>query len=220
MAVEEAKLIDRVTAAVIAALESEGAGSLTGVPRIPVGTSVRHVHLCREDVEALFGAGHELTIRNELTQPGQFACEETLTLVGPRNCIRNVRVLGPARRRTQVEVARSDAIVIGIRPPVLPSVDRGEGERVILAGPKGYVDVRDAAILAQRHVHATPEDAARLGLTDGQRIRVRTTGARAVVFDNVLVRVAEAARLELHLDTDEANAAGLLCDEQAELLLD
>jgi putative phosphotransacetylase len=218
MVVDEARLIDQITAAVVAALESEGPQA-AGPVRVPIGTSVRHVHLSQEDVETLFGRGHELRIRNELYQPGQYACEETVTLFGPRNCIRDVRVLGPPRPQTQVELARSDAIVIGIRPPVLASVEHGQGERVILAGPKGYVDAPHAAILSQRHLHGTPDDAARLGLRDGQVIEVRTGGPRAVTFSNVLVRVTEPARLELHLDTDEANAAGLLCDEQVELIL-
>jgi len=203
----------------MAALEQEGqpeAGRLL----VPVGISVRHVHLCQADGETLFGAGFQLQPLRELYQPGEFASAQQVHLAGPHNSLRNVRVLGPVRERTQVEVSRSDAILLGIRPPVLQSVAHGRGERVILAGPEGYVDARQAAICAHRHIHTPPDLAAKWGLSDGDRVRVRVEGVRAAILEKVIIRVQPRARLELHLDTDEANAVGLMCEEQVELLLE
>lgn len=182
---------------------------------IAVGVSARHCHLCREDLDALFGVGYELTVRNELFQPGDFACEETVTAIGPRGSLPSIRVLTPPRKHTQVEIARTDAIHIGIRPPVLQSVGHGQAERVILVGPKGHVDLPHAAILAHRHLHLPPDDAARRGVASGDVVSVRTTGLRGVTFHNVLVRVREGWRPQLHLDTDEVNAADLICQTTA-----
>jgi putative phosphotransacetylase len=211
-AMEETQLVRLITEKVLS--EVLGVATDPGCRpenAIPVGVSARHCHLCREDLDALFGEGYELTIRNELFQPGDYACEETVTAMGPRDSLPGIRVLAPLRGRTQVELSRTDAIRIGVDPPVLQSVHHGQAERVILIGPKGYRDLPHAAILAHRHLHLPPDDAARRGLADGDVVSVRTTGLRSVTFHNVLVRVREGWRPQFHLDTDECNATNLTC---------
>jgi len=189
-----------------------------GEVEIPVGVSVRHVHLCRSDADALFGQGYQFTKRVELYQRENWAAEETVTLAGPRGTISRVRVLLPLREKTQVEVSRTDAISLGLVPPVLLSRDAGKATRVILLGPAGVVDAPDALICAHRHLHMSPAEAQALGLSHEQRVKVRVNGVRALVFDNVIVRVAPNMRLEMHLDTDEANAADVSLGAKAYLV--
>jgi propanediol utilization protein len=178
-------------------------------PQIPINASVRHVHLSREHVEALFGQGHELTPRADLSQPGQFAAEETVTLVGPKNRIEKVRVLGPARGETQVEISRTDEFTLGVDAPIRASGDLDDSIGIRLEGPKGSVELVRGVIQAQRHIHMCPEDAERFGVTDKQWVMVRVGGERGIVFDDVLVRVHPNYRLDMHLDADESNAADL-----------
>ena len=178
-------------------------------PPIPISASVRHVHLCREHVEALFGAGHELRVKAELSQPGQFACEETVTLVGPKKSIPNVRVLGPVRSETQVEVSRTDEIALGIDAPIRASGDLRDTPGLELLGPEGRVELSRGVIQAQRHIHMSPGDAAAFGVKDRDWVMVRVGGERGIIYDDVLVRVHPDFRLDMHLDTDEANAADL-----------
>jgi len=187
---------------------------------MPVGVSVRHVHLCRADADLLFGSGYQLQPRNELYQPGQFAAQETVTLAGPRGTISGVRVLLPLRDKTQVEVSRSDAITLGVVPPVLQSRDAGPASRIIILGPAGVVDLPDALICAHRHIHLSPQEAERFGVKDGERVRVNVVGTRALVFHNVIVRVGASFRLQMHVDTDEANAADLSLGAKAYLVRD
>ncbi|MBI5211613.1 MAG: phosphate propanoyltransferase [Elusimicrobia bacterium] len=179
--------------------------------RIPVGVSNRHAHLTRPDFEALFGAGAGMTELRPLGQPGQFACRETVEVEGPKGRIRNVRILGPARPASQVEVSRTDAFALGISPPVRQSGNLEGASPVRLHGPRGTVDLEGAAIVAQRHLHVHPSDGRRLGLADGEVVRVRAGGPdlRAVVFENVVARVSDKFALEFHVDTDEGNAAWL-----------
>lgn len=181
-----------------------------GEGRIPVGVSARHVHLSPEHVETLFGPGAALTPDRPLSQPGQFACRERVLIAGPKGAIAGVRVLGPARGATQVEISATDAIALGVQPPVRESGRHHGSVGLTLIGPAGSVTITSGVILAQRHIHMTPEDAARFGVSDGEIVWVAATeGPRRTVFGDVLVRVSPNYQLEFHIDTDEANAAGL-----------
>lgn len=177
--------------------------------RIPISASVRHIHLCRKDVETLFGAGHHLTPAKSLSQPGQFACEEMITVCGPKGRIERVRVLGPERQETQLEISRTDEFKLGIDAPVRASGKLEGTPGIRLEGPDGAVELEKGVIQAARHIHMTPADAALLGVEDKQIVMVRVGGQRGIIFDDVLVRVKESYVLDMHLDTDEANAADL-----------
>ena len=176
---------------------------------IPIGVSAHHVHLSQGDVERLFGPGHELSALSPLSQPGQFACEEQVRLIGSRGSIDRVRVLGPARSQSQVEISRTEGYRLGINAPVRMSGDLDGTPGLILEGPAGQVELRNGVIYAQRHMHMTPTDARRLGLENGDVVRVRVEGARELIFGDVAVRISPKFKLEFHLDTDEANAAEL-----------
>ncbi len=176
---------------------------------IPIGVSAHHAHLSQEDVVRLFGPGHTLTPRAPLSQPGQFACEEQVRLIGPRGSIDRVRVLGPARSQSQVEISRTEGYVLGIHAPVRKSGDLDGTPGVVMEGPAGQIELQDGVIYAQRHMHMTPTDARRLGLESGDVVRVRVEGKRELIFGDVAVRVSPKFKLEFHLDTDEANAAEL-----------
>jgi acetate kinase len=176
---------------------------------IPIGVSAHHVHLSQSDVERLFGQGHQLTPRSPLSQPGQFAAEELVRLIGPRGSIDRVRVLGPARNVTQVEISRTEGYRLGINAPVRMSGDLHGTPGLYLEGPQGQIDIGEGVIYAQRHMHMTPGDARRLGLQDGDIVRLRVGGGRELIFGDVAVRVSPKFQLEFHLDTDEANAAEL-----------
>jgi len=176
---------------------------------IPIGVSAHHVHLSQDHVEQLFGTGHELTPVSPLAQPGQFAAQEQVKLIGPRGSIDRVRVLGPARRQTQVEISRTEGFRLGINAPVRMSGDLDGTPGLVLEGPAGQVQIKEGVIYAQRHIHMTPSDARRLGLQDGDVVRLRVEGERELIFGDVAVRVSPKFKLEFHLDTDEANAAQL-----------
>ncbi len=189
---------------------AEGAARVETPRGIPIAVSARHVHLRRETLDALFGAGHELTVRGALSQPGQFAAEETVDLVGPRGTIRGVRVLGPLRPDDQVEIARTDEFTLGIDAPVRASGDTANSPGIVLRGPAGEVELRQGVICAWRHIHMTPADARAFGVVDRDVVEVRVEGgSRSLVFGDVLIRVSEKFALEMHIDTDEANAAEL-----------
>jgi len=175
---------------------------------IPIGVSNRHVHLSKEDLEVLFGQGYELNRVKELSQPGQYACAETVILAGPKGCIEQVRILGPVRSQTQVEVLRSDSFRLGVNAFVRESGSLNGTEGITLIGPKGSVQLTEGVIAAQRHIHMTPEDAICYGVTDGQLVALKIGGLRGLVFDQVLIRVSRSFSLECHIDMDEANAAG------------
>lgn len=174
---------------------------------IPIEVSAHHVHLAQEHVEALFGRGHQLTPVSDLSQPGQHACVEKVALIGPKGRIDNVRVLGPTRKETQVEIAMTEQFKLGIHPPIRESGDLKGTPGCILEGPAGQVELKRGVICAQRHIHMSPDDALRLGLRDRYIVRVRIEGERELVFGDVVVRVNPNYRLAMHLDTDEANAA-------------
>ncbi|MBI4025810.1 MAG: acetate/propionate family kinase [Verrucomicrobia bacterium] len=176
---------------------------------VPIEVSAHHIHLTQELVEALFGQGHQLTVEHELSQPGQFACKEQATLIGPKGRIERVRVLGPARKETQIEIAMTEQFKLGIQAPIRESGDVRNSPGITLEGPRGRIALNQGVICALRHVHLAPEDALRLGLRDKYMVRVRVEGDRELIFGDVLVRVHPNFRLAMHIDTDEANAAGI-----------
>ena len=179
-------------------------------PLIPISISARHVHLTQAHFEALFGPGRTMTIRSSLTQPGQFACDEQVTLVGPRNNIERVRILGPARPESQVEVSKTDALRLGLDVPVRASGDTDGSPGVSLVGPFGRVDLPQGIICAARHIHMSPNDAICFGVKDKDIVGVRVESQlRTLVFENVLVRVHPDFRLDMHIDTDESNSADI-----------
>ena len=175
---------------------------------ILVETSARHVHLTQDDIEILFGKGASLTHKKDLSQPGQFACEERVTLVGPKKSIPNVIILGPARKATQVEVSFTDARTLGLTPPVRESGDVAESPAVKLVGPAGEVELTEGVIVAKRHIHLTPDEAAEYGVSDKQIVKLSVKNDyRSTIFDDVVVRVNPTFAAAAHIDTDEANAA-------------
>lgn len=181
----------------------------TGKIYVPVASSARHIHLCRADVEKLFGAGYQLQEFKKLSQPGQFACKEQVTVVGPKGELKKVRVLGPERKETQVEIALTDSFALGIRPPVRMSGKISGTPGCKLVGPAGTAEVAEGVIVAARHLHLSGEQAAMFGLKDGQVVRLKSEGERAVIFDNVVVRAGKGHDMEVHIDTDEANCIAM-----------
>lgn len=176
---------------------------------IPIEVSAHHVHLTQEHVEALFGVGHELTRQSDLSQPGQYACREQVTLIGPRGRVERVRVLGPVRQFTQVEIAMTEQFKLGIHPPIRESGDLKDTPGITIEGPAGSVTIDKGVICAMRHIHMTPEDALRYGVRDKFTVRVCVPGDRELVFGDVRVRVDPSFRLAMHIDTDEGNAANI-----------
>ncbi len=175
----------------------------------PVEVSAHHAHLTQEHVEALFGPGHQLTRHADLSQPGQYACKEQVTIVGPKGRIERVRVLGPARKYSQVEIAMTEQFKLGVHPPIRESGDIADTPGCTLEGTAGSVKMERGVICAFRHIHMTPEDALRYGVRDKSIVRVRVAGDRELVFGDVLIRVDPTFALAMHIDTDEANAANL-----------
>ena len=177
---------------------------------VPIGVSNRHIHLSVADVETLFGKGYELTPLKDLSQPGQFACKETLTIIGPSlRPIENVRVLGPVRKASQVEISRTDSFTLKVKPPVRESGDIAGSAAITIVGPKGIVQLKEGCIIANRHIHMSLDDAAAFGVADGQYVDVETNGERRTKFYDVQIRANKDFRLEMHIDTDDANAAGI-----------
>ncbi|PLS17310.1 propanediol utilization protein [Bacillus sp. M6-12] len=184
---------------------------LTGIASdnqsIPIAVSARHCHLNEEDLAILFGEGFTLTKKADLSQPGQFAANETITIVGPRGSIEKVRILGPARNLTQVEISKTDSIKLGARPPLRESGNIKASAPITLVGPNGSVYKREGLIIAQAHIHMSEEDAAGFGVENGEYVKVTTEGERPITMEKVLIRISPRYRLEMHIDTDEANAA-------------
>lgn len=177
--------------------------------KIPVGISNRHVHVSQADLEALFGEGYQLTKKTDLKQPGQYACNETVLIRGPKGEFDRVRILGPVRQQSQVEISKTDSFRLGIRAPIRESGDLKGTPGIEMVGPKGTIVLPQGAIIALRHIHMTPQQAAAMGVQDKDIVEVETFGERHGIFGDVLVRVSEAFSLEMHVDVDEANACAL-----------
>jgi len=224
IATDEQLELAREAAALLARLDEIGTTRLahrTEVRPIPIAISARHIHLTQAAVEQLFGPGHTLTPRRPLSQPGQYSCEETLDLIGPKRSIEGVRVLGPTRSKCQVEISRTDEFHLGIDAPVRASGDVANSPGITLRGPAGSLQLTEGVICAWRHIHMTPEDAAHYGVVDRDVVEVAVpspTSGRELVFGDVMVRVSPKFALEMHIDTDEANAADLLANSEGMLV--
>ena len=182
---------------------------------IPIGVSNRHIHLDRADMDVLFGPGSELTVKKMLGQPGQYASEETVTLRGSKGELSRVRVLGPLRSKTQIEISVADGFALGVKPPVRESGHLEDTPGVEIIGPCGTVKKAEGVIAALRHIHMTPADAQRFGVQDGQYVKIKIDGLRGAILCNVLVRVSERFALEMHIDVEEANALGVKNGDKA-----
>ncbi len=187
--------------------------------KVPVGLSNKHLHLCKEDLDTLFGKGYELTPFKALKQPGQYASEEKVDIVGPKGTLKGVRILGPVRPETQVELAMTDARAIGVDAPVKESGKLDGTPGVKLIGPAGEKEIECGAIVALRHVHLSVDQAKEAGVTDKQMVSIRFGGVRGLVFENVLVRSGAGHEADIHLDTDEGNAAGLKSGDLGEIII-
>lgn len=177
--------------------------------RIPIGVSNRHVHVSRADLDRLYGKDYALTHKSELGQPGQFAANETVTLQGPKGTFEHVRILGPVRSQSQVEISKTDSFRLGVKAPIVLSGHLQGTPGITLIGPRGTVDLPCGVIIAKRHIHMTPAQAAARHLKDGQIVDVETFGERRGILGDVIIRVSDTAGLEMHIDVDEANACSL-----------
>ena len=185
---------------------------------VPVAMSNRHVHLSKEHLEMLFGEGYELTNIKDLSQPGQYACDEKVDIVGPKSTLKGVRILGPVRPTTQVEISKFDARTMGVDGVVRASGDIKGTPGGILDGPKGQVKLEEGVIVAARHIHMHTDDAPKFGLKDKDVVKVRVGKERAVVFENVVVRVHPEYALDMHIDIEEGNAAGINNGDLGEII--
>ncbi|MFD2174261.1 phosphate propanoyltransferase [Rhodobacter lacus] len=212
-------LIERILAEILAQGQATAATPVAADPAlVPVGVSNRHIHLSRPDMDILFGPGASLTRMKAMKQPGQYAAEETVILRGPKGEIGKVRVLGPLRKETQIEVSVADGFVLGIKPPMRMSGKLEGSAGLTVVGPKGAV-VKDAGVIvALRHIHMAPADASRLGLKNGDTVDVDVTGPRGGIMRNVAIRSDEVSATEMHIDVEEANAFGLKNDALVRIL--
>lgn len=186
--------------------------------QVPIGVSARHIHLSQLHVEQLFGVGYQLTPFKELSQTGQFAANEVVTIKGPKNSINKVRILGPARGNTQIEISRTDAFTLGIHAPLRQSGNIQGTPGAMVIGPFGEVAIHEGVIVAARHIHFHIKDAMKWGILDQQQLKVRLMGERPLVFEDVLARVSNQFILDMHIDTDEGNAAGVKTGDLAEII--
>lgn len=206
------KQLEEIMNYLLRALEessSKTAPSAKDPNEIPVGISNRHVHLSQADLDVLFGPHYELTKVKDLSQPGQAACKETVTIVGPKGAIEKVRILGPVRKSTQVEILAGDSFKLGISGLLRISDDLQGTPGITIVGPRGSVQTKGGLIVAQRHIHMLPPQAERFGVKDGDIVDIRINGARGGTLSNVAIRVTPTSALECHVDTEEANALGL-----------
>lgn len=176
---------------------------------VPVGVSNRHIHLSQTDLDQLFGLGYQLTPMKDLSQPGQFACKETVTICGPKGAIEKIRVLGPVRSKSQIEILAGDSYKLGVKAPAKLSGDLAGTPGITIVGPKGSVQTQEGLIVAQRHIHMNPQDAINYGVRDGEIVKIAVNGDRGGVYNNVAIRVTESSALECHIDTEEANAMNI-----------
>jgi len=211
---KQEELIERVTQLVLEQLKL-----LEEHPTsVPVGVSARHIHLERKHVEALFGKDYHLTPMKYLSQPGQYASKETVEVIGPKGKPVKMRVLGPERAKTQVEVSLSDSRSLGIIPPVRTSGDVNGTPGIKIRGPLGEIEVKEGVIIPDRHVHMTPQDARWFGVSNGQRVKVRIGGSKGGILENIVVRVTETSKLDFHIDTDDANAFQMFQGQWVEII--
>ncbi|WML37788.1 ethanolamine utilization phosphate acetyltransferase EutD [Clostridium sp. OS1-26] len=196
---------------VVKRLQSEDEGIL-------VEASGRHVHLSKESVEMLFGKEYKLTKKRELSQPGQYLCDEKVMIIGPKGTIQNISVLGPEREETQIELSKTDAVSIGIKAPVKMSGDIENSGSVIIATQNAAIKLDKGVIVAKRHIHITPEDAKKYGVSNNEEVSVKVIGERGVIFTNVAVRVSDKFETVVHLDYDEANACGFVKGMKATII--
>lgn len=211
-------LIDRIVVEVKKMIGDQNTPRYNG-NTIPLGISNRHIHLTRSTFEKLFGKGAEFETLRPLYQPGEFASKHVLTIIGPKQrSISGVRILGPLRNYDQVEITLTDAIVLGINPPVVNSGSLDNAAPLTLVGPAGSVFLEKCAIIASRHIHMTNQDAGRFGVKEGDYCSVRVGGVKSTIFENVLVRINDSWKLQIHLDTDDANAANIRSETSVEFI--
>ena len=208
--------VEKIVGLVLSTLEKKSASGYA----VPIGVSARHIHLTEEHVETLFGKGYKLTKKKDL-MGGQYAANETVTIVGLKlRAIENVRVLGPVRKQSQVEISATDAVKLGIKAPIRESGKLEGSAPIAVVGPKGAVYLNEGCIIAKRHIHMAPADAKQAGVADGDIVSVRVDNERGTVFNHVQIRVDESFTLEMHIDTDEANASKISTGTLAVILGD
>lgn len=200
------EMIKKVVAEVISGYLEDQSSYVSEGLEIPIGTSARHVHLSETDVERLFGKGYVLTKKRDISQPGQFLCEERVTIIGPKNVFQNVAVLGPIRKNTQVEISVSDARILGVDPPVAMSGELDDAGDIMIASPQACIKAEKSLIVAKNHVHFSAQEARQAGVSDGDLVDVVMQTERSLTFRNVPVRAGDKHKLEMHIDFDEANA--------------
>lgn len=213
----ENKDIALITRLVLETIEKQK-DSEKGGYMVPVGVSARHIHLTQEHVEALFGEGYQLTKKKEL-MGGQYASNETVTIVGLKlRAIENVRILGPVRSKSQVEISATDAVRLGVKAPIRESGNIAGSAPIAVVGPKGVIYLKEGCIIAKRHIHMAPKDALAAGVHDGDIVSVKADNERGTVFNHVQIRVDESFTLEMHIDTDEANAAKIVTGDTVRIM--
>ena len=212
----EQKTVEMIAQLVLQTINQMGKES--GGYQVPVGVSARHIHLTQEHVEVLFGEGYKLTKKKEL-MGGQYACNETVTVVGLKlRAIENVRVLGPVRKASQLEISATDAMKLGVAAPIRESGNVAGSAPVAVVGPKGVIYLQEGCIIAMRHIHMSPADAAAAGVRDGDIVSVKADNERGTVFNQVKIRVNESFTLEMHIDTDEANASKIKTGDKVTII--
>ena len=209
--------IELITRMVLESIQKQEASSENGYV-VPVGVSARHIHLTQEHVEALFGEGYQLTKKKGL-MGGQFASNETVTIVGLKlRAIENVRILGPVRSKSQVEISATDALRLGVKAPIRESGNIAGSAAIAVVGPKGTIYLNEGCIVAKRHIHMAPQDAMAAGVHDGDIVSVKADNERGTTFNNVQIRVDDSFTLEMHIDTDEANAAKIATGDTVRII--
>ena len=212
----EQQTVEKIAQLVLQTINQMGKES--GGYQVPVGVSARHIHLTQEHVEVLFGEGYKLTKKKEL-MGGQYACNETVTVVGLKlRAIENVRVLGPVRKASQLEISATDAMKLGVAAPIRESGNVAGSAPVAVVGPKGVIYLQEGCIIAMRHIHMSPADAAAAGVRDGDIVSVKADNERGTVFNQVKIRVNESFTLEMHIDTDEANASKIKTGDKVTII--
>ena len=210
--------IELITRMVLESIQKQEASSENGYV-VPVGVSARHIHLTQEHVEALFGEGYQLTKKKGL-MGGQFASNETVTIVGLKlRAIENVRILGPVRSKSQVEISATDALRLGVKAPIRESGNIAGSAAIAVVGPKGAIYLNEGCIVAKRHIHMAPQDAMAAGVHDGDIVSVKADNERGTTFNNVQIRVDDSFTLEMHIDTDEANAAKIATGDTVRIII-